>query len=172
MRSRLYTITTTIYIHLPLDWLLPAYWTTHGRLIMEKKPTHSFESFAVFRFVSPDTPLFVAPLRRCSCCLEFEMEATHIQHKKTKSPCARVCDEISSVCMNTVMGITTFLGVEVDLNCGVSTGVENLASMDLQDRHVAGSGRERKRKKKSSHCSIQFIMTLQKPPPKKTQYRM
>lgn len=35
-QPRLYTVTKTIYIHLPPDLLLPAYWTVHGRLIMEK----------------------------------------------------------------------------------------------------------------------------------------
>lgn len=41
------------------------------------------------------------------------------------------------------METITFLSVEINLNCGVSTRVENLTSMDLQDRHVAGSGEGR-----------------------------
>lgn len=35
--------------------------------------------------------------------------------------------------------MTTFLGVQIDFNRGVSTRVENLTSMNLQDGHVAGS---------------------------------
>lgn len=45
--------------------------------------------------------------------------------------------------MTKVMETITFLSVEINLNCGVSTRVKNLTSMDLQDRHVAGSGEGR-----------------------------
>lgn len=63
-QSRLYTITTTIYIHLPPDLLPPAYWTVHGRRIMEKATKwliHSATLLPVFCLVNPDMASFTAP---------------------------------------------------------------------------------------------------------------
>lgn len=37
---------------------------------------------------------------------------------------------------------STFFGVQVNLHSGVTTGVKNLTSVDLQDRHGSGSAGE------------------------------
>lgn len=58
------------------------------------------------------------------------------------------------------MEIITFLSVEVNFNRGVSTRVENLTSMDLQDRHVAES-EGRKKTNKKTHYRIHVTMILQ-----------
>lgn len=49
---------------------------------------------------------------------------------------------------------STFLGVQVNLHCGVATGVEYLTSMDLQDGHGSGSADETTTKR-HQHCVVQ-----------------
>lgn len=49
---------------------------------------------------------------------------------------------------------STFLGVQVNLNRGVATGVKYLTSMDLQDGHGSGSADETKTKR-HQHCVVQ-----------------
>lgn len=47
--------------------------------------------------------------------------------------------------------IHTFLGVEVDLYRGVATGVEDLAGVDFQDGHGAGSVLDRNPIRREQH---------------------
>lgn len=109
-------------------------------------------------------------LKQVKFCLRERSEWIMSLHIQEVTKCKGLCSKsnakqkhelvmrLSLFCDMTITEIITFLSVEINLNCGVSTWVKNLTSMDLQDRHVAGSVKKKKKTQEKHHCSTQFTM--------------